>query len=586
MANSNSDKSDVRKLIWPVSIAIIIGLAQLGIKSASSVRSHNEDRILRDVLRADLHAGGKPRSSTVSSKAPTFADLLERTSKPSQSELIRVLRAGADPNEHIPFPKSDFDKIQRMVSTMAAAVGGPQSTPITRENFFNTPLTLAASLKSALFLNELLKRGADPNIKLHPLGTPPLQIAIGAQNLEMVQALLDHGADPDQISYIGNAVSAAVVAWKSKNETIMKELGRQLKKDDSVELISALEDIADKAFADKPNTVDARSFKILKLLLEKNAKVNVKNQNGLDPIMSSLMAHNYTAFLMLLPYYDDLDSLYYDIEGVRLPLSFIVAKIGKPELMRSVLRKGINTKVVLSSGDKLVDWAETPEIKEMILQYSAESAQSATFASRVYRTSKLSCWSTVLSEGNVELKIPPSLEIQGGQYKELADAYNLKVLKAPRDAKQVVIQQAGLNTNSVVAKTHYVRLMYKCTKGSTGDHWKLDEKLVLSSDEIKEIDDSYREGVEKGMIIGQKQIHIPHRLLRWDPVEVVPFANGTALKMSYCRQLGTNQPVELVQYQIGDDDRMHFFTFSYRQSERDLWLTDWNKIKETIRFLR
>ena len=78
----------------------------------------------------------------------------------------------------------------------------------------------------------------------------------------MVQALLDHGADPDQISYIGNAVSAAVVAWKSKNETIMKELGRQLKKDDSVELISALEDIADKAFADKPDTVDARSFKI------------------------------------------------------------------------------------------------------------------------------------------------------------------------------------------------------------------------------------------------------------------------------------------------------------------------------------
>lgn len=123
-------------------------------------------------------------------------------------------------------------------------------------------------------------------------------------------------------------------------------------------------------------------------------------------------------------------------------------------------------------------------------------------------------------------------------------------------------------------------------KGKSDDNWKIDEKLVLPQKEVNEMDDMLREGVDREFMIAQRRNGIRQRLIRWDRTEVVPFMNGTAIKVSYCRQYSNNPPVEVRQYQIGDDDKMHYITISYRQSEKDLWLPYWETIKKTIKFIR
>jgi ankyrin repeat protein len=60
----------------------------------------------------------------------------------------------------------------------------------------STPLLVAASSNDAAQVKQLLKAGANPNVR-NKLETTPLLEAAFHSNLEIIEALLDAGADPN-----------------------------------------------------------------------------------------------------------------------------------------------------------------------------------------------------------------------------------------------------------------------------------------------------------------------------------------------------------------------------------------------------
>ena len=502
---------------------------------------------------------------------------------PSQADLIRALEQGADPNEHVLLPISQFNAMKRMFDQLAPTME-KNVPPVTRETLFITPVVIAVAYNYNIFLDALIAKGADPSIPLHPFATPPLQIAISAQNFDMVSKLISAGADCNQLSYMGNAVSVAVISWEGRQ----KALNEQLKAGDNKHILLSLDDFVKSEFSHHPSNKDATSYKILQLILDSGGRVDIKNHNGNEPIVSALIAQNYIAFSMLLPYYKDVNKLSYTIDDMKIPLSFLVASSGKAELLRYLLEHGADRSIRLSNGDALIDWAEDEDVKQVIKEFDdrvvAKDSNSQHKSNNIQ--SNHEGWIRVVSDGEIEFMIPREMEIQGGPYKEIVQQFTKKIVRI-EPGEKITIQQAGLNAGQKEAFNFYMRLSYVCTKGIKGGSWGLNDKLSLSDSELDEIDEMCHKQIEQSFLLARMRIGaMSSKIVRWDKIEVVPFANGTALKKSYCRQMNSNPLVEVISFDIGDDDRVHNFTFSYRKSEEDKWLPLWKEIVKTIKFVR
>jgi len=214
---------------------------------------------------------------------------------------------------------------------MLTSIGKTISEPMTRESLFGTPLTLATGVGSPELVRKLLERGADPNLQLHPMLTPPLQNAIRRQNLTMVKDLLSYHADCNQCSPAGNAVSMAVMHWNDQSK-------------DSAE--------------------------ILELVLANGGDVGIKNFSGAYPIVSAIVKNNVSVCRRILPLYKDVDNIAFHRQGNDYPLSFMIAKLGDPDLMKQVFLMGANPDRKLATGETLLSWAGSPEVEELIRSQS------------------------------------------------------------------------------------------------------------------------------------------------------------------------------------------------------------------------
>lgn len=368
---SNQRGGCFRWVLWSALVVLLGSAAITSIKGTIREKGNGED----GCVSSSAVDGGERRAK---SKRVSFTELLAKK-KVHQADFIQALLDGADPNERVLLPEDEFREMRKVFVALATSDGSELPTPITRENFFTTPLCLAISGKCGRFFDLLIERNADPNISLHPMSTPPLQLAVMAQNVTWVKALLEHGADANVLSPMGNAVSVAVVSWKSKYDGLLKMMSDDVVRTNK-DVFLTFNEFAQKCYADRPGTTDAKSYVILKALLEKGGNVNIKNVNGLLPLMSAIIAHNYDAFLTLLPYYEDVDSLYCEKDGLKIPLVFLAVRSSSIALVRVLLQKGVNLNVTLSNGERVLDWADSVQMKEF-LRNSMKDAVSSTNSS-------------------------------------------------------------------------------------------------------------------------------------------------------------------------------------------------------------
>lgn len=172
------------------------------------------------------------------------------------------------------------------------------------------------------------------------------------------------------------------------------------------------------------------------------------------------------------------------------------------------------------------------------------------------------------------IDIPPTMEVQSGNYSKLNQAFKKSMLDLePGGTGKITIQQKGLNSFDPVAAKSYVRVMVRTGTGSPGDFEHLGSRYEATQDELREISTLFRTQAENQFM----------KILQWD-VPSLELVNGMqAIRLSYRRQYQNNPPVRVSIYMFQNHDRMHRLTMSYREAERAKWLADFPAILSSFR---
>lgn len=175
------------------------------------------------------------------------------------------------------------------------------------------------------------------------------------------------------------------------------------------------------------------------------------------------------------------------------------------------------------------------------------------------------------------IQIPVTMELQGGDYKEMSDAFSKDFLKEKGyevSGDQIIFQQKGLN--EFKGFNTYARVMIATTRGKSGDYGKLGEKLKASQSELRLMDSTLKKEVVQSFEgTGAK-------LIRWDGVSIVLVKGKSAIKTAYLRQLNDNPPVYVEMYQFQNYDRSYSLTISYRQKDEVMWKDSLERTKNSF----
>jgi hypothetical protein len=173
------------------------------------------------------------------------------------------------------------------------------------------------------------------------------------------------------------------------------------------------------------------------------------------------------------------------------------------------------------------------------------------------------------------IDIPPTMEVQGSTLTELSKEYTKELIPQSDSSEsgRVTIQQKGLNDLDPEAAKFYVRIMVVTNIGNRGDFETLNSRYGVTKDELREISILFRTQVENQFM----------RILQWDAPSVELINGMQAMRLSYRRQMKDNPPVRVATYIFQNYDRMHQLTMSYRESERNRWLSDFPTILSSFR---
>lgn len=184
-------------------------------------------------------------------------------------------------------------------------------------------------------------------------------------------------------------------------------------------------------------------------------------------------------------------------------------------------------------------------------------------------------WERIYIKNTGYFDLPPTMEVQRGKYKEIADE-NRKIIGF--DASQITAQQKGLNEISKIGFEKYARVMVETIFGSVGDFEKSNFNLSLfTPSEISELDAFQKQNVLQNF--NGTRI----KLIEWFPTKIERINGMPCIHICYKRQF-QNEPIVLVHiFYFQNYDRMHSLTLSYRISEGEYWKNDFATILKSFR---
>lgn len=212
-----------------------------------------------------------------------------------------------------------------------------------------TPLSLACTNENAAMVQKLLNAGANPNGS--PAGTPPLMTAARTGNVEIVQALLAHGAD---VNAKESARGQTALMWAMAERH--PELARVLIERKAEVNARSTSGFTPLLFAARQGDVESA-----RILLEAGAKVNdAAPEEGSPLVVATYSGHEQLALFLLEKGADanaadayGITALHYAllkglarVSGVR-PISGAgyLYRPNMPELVKALLAHGANPNV-------------------------------------------------------------------------------------------------------------------------------------------------------------------------------------------------------------------------------------------------
>jgi len=194
-------------------------------------------------------------------------------------------------------------------------------------------------------------------------------------------------------------------------------------------------------------------------------------------------------------------------------------------------------------------------------------------------------WQKVSIPTICTFKIPNSMEIQAGTFKEQTDDL-YKKMQIPFNESSVVIQQKQLNEYNKKAFQNFARILVETDYGNPGDYENISTRIKASKVELRELDNIFKKEVEESFYKINSTGTMNMKLLSWTPVSIVQINGVSMIKLQYTRTVN-NAPAALVNlFVVQNNDRMHWITVSYRQVDANLWKNDLDKVIYTFKFNR
>ena len=222
-----------------------------------------------------------------------------------------------------------------------------------------TPLWVATTTRSTAVAAALLKAGADPNIA-PPTGGTPLMLASRTGDVEAVKLLVAHGANPNVAEDAGNQ-TALMWASAGRSPEIVQaliEAGADLKARTAVSKRHVLLCCAEyNGDARGGAVIDWGGFTPLlfaareglaesaRLLLKAGADVNVKAADGTSALALAAMSGQTEVAEVLIEHGADLNAA----DSGYAPLHAAVLRADQP-LLKTLIAKGANLNVRLTKG--------------------------------------------------------------------------------------------------------------------------------------------------------------------------------------------------------------------------------------------
>jgi ankyrin repeat protein len=232
----------------------------------------------------------------------------------------------------------------------------------------STPLLVAASKDDTVQVRQLLKAGANPNVR-NKLDTTPLLEAAFHSNLEMIEALLDAGADPNAAGADGqtplmlvargtNVVAAKMLLGKGANPKLREsqrqqtalmwaaansqgpmtrllvEVGADLDAKTATDLMTPLVSAEPRAQPRSPGGMTALMFAsregcldCVAAMVEKGAAINLPDPEGVTPLLWAIWNTRFDVAKYLIAHGADVNRwdwwgrtpLYLAVDYVTLP---------------------------------------------------------------------------------------------------------------------------------------------------------------------------------------------------------------------------------------------------------------------------
>lgn len=205
-------------------------------------------------------------------------------------------------------------------------------------------------------------------------------------------------------------------------------------------------------------------------------------------------------------------------------------------------------------------------MNEMIIKYFLISMSLVvSIWSNAQVTSR---WETVTINNFCTFELPPTMEIQQGEYKKIQNNlyYELKL-----GVPQIVAQQRGLNEFSKNGYERYARIIYDYKDG-VEDLFDINTKLTkVIQYEIDESNNYLKKETENQLRSYNSS------LLEWTPIKFEVVNGMSCFRIKFIRQLKTNPPVLVEIYKFRKNNRLHSLTLSYRTSESDFWGEDFKR---------
>ncbi len=192
---------------------------------------------------------------------------------------------------------------------------------------------------------------------------------------------------------------------------------------------------------------------------------------------------------------------------------------------------------------------------------------------------QLSGWKRINIKDIASIDLPPGMEIQGKNFKELTNK-----LKSIWDIEfgepKIIFQPKGVNSSELESLGKYARVMYETTNGNAGDYQKLTEIISMNNVELDELNiylkNQFIEEFKK----------TPLRIIEWYPIQIIEVNGMSSLYISYKRQLSDKPFVRVDTYKFFDYNKIHSLTLSYRIIEKDLWENKLNQALKSFRIIK